>query len=133
MKSENVLVSIRLIAKLTDFGTISQVHATGEDDSGKKGRFFGTLLYMPPEAFTPSMDYFRADVFSFGVLMWELLHNKRPDLLAQECPNFRSVLGPKLISLLNEEKRLAIDQEVLSGTTSYHHKMRTILPNSRTE
>jgi eukaryotic-like serine/threonine-protein kinase len=85
IKPENVLVTKSGYAKLADFGvakledresknstramTIGQTHA---------GVIVGTAAYMSPEqAVGRSLDA-RSDVFSFGVLIYELLAGRRP-------------------------------------------------------
>jgi serine/threonine protein kinase len=85
IKPENVLVTKSGYAKLADFGvakledrespnsthamTVGQTHA---------GVIVGTAAYMSPEqAVGRSLDA-RSDVFSFGVLIYELLAGRRP-------------------------------------------------------
>ncbi|EGD75311.1 TKL protein kinase [Salpingoeca rosetta] len=72
----------------------------------------GTPLYMAPEALLGKKYNAKADVFSFGVLMWEVATQRDPDLILQE--KGRGYCGPLLAtlsSLLEEGKRLKFDED----------------------
>ncbi|EGD77334.1 TKL protein kinase [Salpingoeca rosetta] len=67
----------------------------------------GTPLYMAPEVLAGGQYDAKADVFSFGVLMWEVATQRTPDLIAQEKgSNFRGPLFTTLLTLLEAGKRL---------------------------
>ncbi|MCG8462158.1 MAG: serine/threonine protein kinase, partial [Holophagales bacterium] len=72
--------NIRLLAdgrvKVMDFG-IAKL-ATDESRLTKKGVTLGTASYLPPEQVRGSDVDHRADLFSFGVLAYELLSFERP-------------------------------------------------------
>ncbi|EGD76795.1 TKL protein kinase [Salpingoeca rosetta] len=131
LKSGNVLVSSSLRAKITDFGTI-RLSLNGRDDeetamatslmhqqlllssqlSMTMTAGVGTPLYMAPEVLLGTKYDTKADVFSFGVLMWEIATQRRPDLIEQECGTYRGPLLAKLFELLNSGKRLAFPDEL---------------------
>ncbi|EGD79981.1 TKL protein kinase [Salpingoeca rosetta] len=70
----------------------------------------GTPLYMAPEALTGDKYSFEADIFSFGVLMWEVATQRPPDLIEQEKgSDFRGSLLPAITELLMEGKRLKFE------------------------
>ncbi|EGD77061.1 TKL protein kinase [Salpingoeca rosetta] len=124
LKSGNVLVSSKLRAKISDFGTIRQrlsaettrteapadmaysQHVGAQTLGLTLTAGVGTPLYMAPEVLVGSVYGRKADVFSFGVLMWEIANQKVPDLIAQEVPGFRGPMFTKLLDLLNDGKRL---------------------------
>ncbi|EGD78538.1 TKL protein kinase [Salpingoeca rosetta] len=140
LKSGNVLVSSSLRAKITDFGSIRQcftrggrAHSSGHtrlsssqaDDNPQYSQRtglqtmtsvtltagVGTPLYMAPEALTGDKYSFEADIFSFGVLMWEVATQRPPDLIEQEKgSDFRGPLLPAITELLMEGKRLKFDE-----------------------
>eukprot|EP00055_Hartaetosiga_balthica_P016502 m.104782 g.104782 ORF g.104782 m.104782 type:complete len:1280 (-) comp9119_c0_seq2:1568-5407(-) len=146
LKSGNVLVNNKLIAKISDFGSMSQritklANAPSYSSYSNNGTFdetvfddlssllyspdsttrtlaatmtagVGTPLYMAPEVLdlthsrkqklTP-----KCDVFSFGVLMWEVWMCKIPDLIEQELGgNFRGPLSSALFGLYRDGHRL---------------------------
>ncbi|EGD79312.1 TKL protein kinase [Salpingoeca rosetta] len=136
LKSGNVLVSVNLRAKITDFGSIRQcltsqprVEATSSSSFSTDSQYtqqrglatttdmsltagVGTPLYMAPEALTGDKYSFEADIFSFGVLMWEVATQRPPDLIEQEKgSDFRGPLLATLVRLLGEGKRLRFTAE----------------------
>ena len=88
LKSGNVLISNNLRAKIADFGTLDhanqQQNRPSSIDAEVDLKPKGTLEYMAPECLRGEEQGAKADVFSFGVLFWEILHEKDPELLAQE-------------------------------------------------
>ncbi len=80
LKPENVLITPGGVAKLSDFGLAQplsgQLSLTGE--IAEKGVLAGTLLYMAPEqALGQEVDP-RADLYSLGVLLYELVTGRTP-------------------------------------------------------
>lgn len=69
----NVLLSVKGEVKLTDFGVAD---AEGEH-GGETGALRGTLPYMSPEQVLGRAVDQRSDLFSAGVIFWELLANRR--------------------------------------------------------
>ncbi len=79
VKPENVLVNAKSDVRLIDFSLAE----TKWDRLLRFGRRFeGTPLYMAPEQIRGAKVDARADVYSFGVMMYELL-TKRPPFLAE--------------------------------------------------
>ena len=84
IKPENILVSKSGYAKLADFGLAKLIERTGDATGAttvqhtRHGVVVGTIAYMSPEqASGRSLDA-RSDVFSFGVVLHELLAGERP-------------------------------------------------------
>ena len=69
LTAKNVLLSTSLVAKLTDFGNSRIVNLQPGQITRTLSRLPGTLVYMPPEAFTETSRYGPSlDIFSFGHL-----------------------------------------------------------------
>eukprot|EP00049_Salpingoeca_infusionum_P010468 m.179904 g.179904 ORF g.179904 m.179904 type:complete len:1428 (-) comp14651_c1_seq1:201-4484(-) len=132
LKSGNVLVSSQLQAKISDFGTIRQtltrsrrpgsVASHGIEDApyGNAGSHtlvmtagVGTPLYMAPEVLCGGRATFQSDVFSFGVLLFEIATQTIPDLLEQELGDaaLNLPLMTTLLSLIRDGKRLEFPAE----------------------
>src|SRR5690606_12950012 len=62
--------------KILDFGIAKLAHV--ESRLTKEGMTVGTAAYLPPEQIRGEKVDFRSDVFSFGVLAYELLAMVRP-------------------------------------------------------
>ncbi|EGD76900.1 TKL protein kinase [Salpingoeca rosetta] len=71
----------------------------------------GTPLYMAPEAFLGTSYGLKADVFSYGVVLWELATQGDPDLIKQELGDFTGPLLVTMTNLLQDGKRLALPED----------------------
>lgn len=75
LKSSNVLVDQNWNVKLCDFG-LSRVKKNM--DNKKQGKRIGTPHWMAPEIMRGESYKEEADVYSFGMILWELLTGKIP-------------------------------------------------------
>jgi serine/threonine-protein kinase len=69
----NILLSVKGEVKLTDFG-VAEVEGMMKGDSGA---LRGTLAYMSPEQVLGQAVDGRSDLYAVGVILWELLANRR--------------------------------------------------------
>ena len=67
-----------MMAKVADFGLASGLHGTSLASTVRgAGGLTGTYAYMAPEAWDSAYST-RSDVYSFGLVLWELLTGERP-------------------------------------------------------
>lgn len=72
LKTANLLVDQNWVAKVSDFG-LSRVKKADKNKGAT-----GSPVYMAPEVLADKAYDEKADVFSFAVVLWELVTNKKP-------------------------------------------------------
>jgi serine/threonine protein kinase len=95
VKPRNIRVLSDGTVKIMDFGT-ARLAAT---DRVHGGRDMGTLAYLAPERILKKPVDARADVFSFGVVAYELLSGRRPFEGATEEELFDRIVREEPLSL----------------------------------
>jgi len=85
IKPANILVAKNGYAKLADFGLAKLIENIGTDAAPtltdaqtRSGMILGTVAYMSPEQASGNSVDIRSDIFSFGVVLYELLARRRP-------------------------------------------------------
>ncbi|HJR60956.1 MAG TPA: protein kinase [Vicinamibacterales bacterium] len=119
IKPDNVMVRPDGYVKLLDFGLARQHSAMatmGPTGPGTDpGMIMGTVGYMAPEQARGELAATEADIFAFGVVLYEVLSGKHPFKAPSQMATLHALVRdtPEPPSLLNGELPRALDQLVM--------------------
>jgi len=77
IKPENILIDREELVKVADFGL---ARATGSNNSSASAALLGTVAYISPEVVTRGHADERSDLYSLGVVLFEMLTGRQPFL-----------------------------------------------------
>ncbi len=111
IKSENIILTPKGLAKIMDFGLAKVKGAT---KLTKAGSTLGTAAYMSPEQAQGEEVDQRSDIFSFGVVLYELLTGRLPFRGEHQAALIYSIINeePPPVARFNENVTPAIEQIV---------------------
>jgi len=75
IKSQNILVLDNGMVKITDFGVAMAMNST---QLTQTNTVMGSVHYLPPEQANGKGSTMKSDIYSLGILMYELLTGKKP-------------------------------------------------------
>ena len=101
IKPENLLLFENNIVKLCDFGWCVCLNG------GQRGTFCGTTEYMAPEMVNQKEYSKEIDIWSLGVLLYEMIHGHSPFIPKKAYFNEREVLENIKIHNLKFDKRIS--------------------------
>jgi len=130
LKPENLLLDKNLNVKLCDFGW------SARNIKDRRTTFCGTYEYMAPEIIEKKTYDYRVDVWSLGVLLYELFHREAPykgrslpeitASFAKGSIKYDPLMNPDARDLIekilkaNPEERLSIDEILIHPWVKYN-------------
>jgi len=97
IKPENVMITSKGEAKIVDFGL---ARLTGRTKLTKTGSMLGTVAYMSPEQLQGEEADEQTDIWSFGVLLYELITGQLPFRGEHESAMMYSIMNEQAKPLL---------------------------------
>ncbi len=123
IKPANIFLTPTGQVKVLDFGLAKLVHNVGTDSDGVAaddsltavGVIPGTAVYMSPEQARSEEIDFRSDLFSFGVVMYEMATGKKPFTGKNSLMTLDSVLHSKPIPPAELNPKVPVELEGIIG------------------
>jgi serine/threonine protein kinase len=130
IKPTNIMVDDRRIARLMDFGLV-RTSSDADDTLSQTGRVVGTYRYMSPEQAQGLPVNGRSDLYSLGVILYELLAGVPPFSSTEPVGLWREILTarPPPIALTNP----GVDRELAGLAERLLEKDPTRRPASALE
>ena len=130
IKPANIFLTPSGQVKVLDFGLAKLVHNVGTDSDGVAldnsltavGVIPGTAVYMSPEQARSEEIDFRSDLFSFGVVMYEMSTGKKPFTGKNSLMTLDAVLHDKPLPPGQLNPKVPVELEGIIGKAMEKHR-----------
>ena len=108
MSPQNVMISFEGEVKIVDFGIAK---AESQMETTRAGTLKGKFGYMSPEQAEGQVVDLRTDIFSLGIVLWELLANDRLFIASNELNTLRKIRDCQIPSLRKINPNIPVELE----------------------